>query len=267
MHRNSIAQALDACAAQWCPKTGPWIIAVTGSGGKTTTIEQLARYWEAQGLSVLVSTTTHMAHPDVYAYRFAHHVVLKPTFQVVATAYPGQTVLYGSDAGDKIASVAPDLLQQSINRFDRVLIEADGARQLPLKIHSERDPVIPDQSSMIIAVMGLGAYMHDLDDRVMFLSSHYRKLHPDDAPQVTEQTYVNLIAHPDGVLKACGSIGTVVCCNQSDAVDAQGTKRIVEAIRHAEIPRDISLMCCSWHNGTLSHYEELRGRGSTHESI
>ena len=43
---------------------GPGITAIIGSGGKTTTLYQLARELTGRGLRVICSTTTHIRPPD-----------------------------------------------------------------------------------------------------------------------------------------------------------------------------------------------------------
>ena len=40
------------------------VISLVGGGGKTTLLYALARHYSAQGQRVLVSTTTHIRHPD-----------------------------------------------------------------------------------------------------------------------------------------------------------------------------------------------------------
>ena len=40
------------------------VISLVGGGGKTTLLYALARWYSAQGQRVLVSTTTHIRHPD-----------------------------------------------------------------------------------------------------------------------------------------------------------------------------------------------------------
>ena len=57
------ALALDGRMERRPGGSGPYVISLTGGGGKTSLIRRLA--WEGmeQGLKVFVTTTTHMAVP------------------------------------------------------------------------------------------------------------------------------------------------------------------------------------------------------------
>ena len=46
-------------------------------------------------------------------------------------------------------------MDELIKLADYVLVEADGAKHLPLKAHAEHEPVIPDISNQTILVMGV----------------------------------------------------------------------------------------------------------------
>jgi probable selenium-dependent hydroxylase accessory protein YqeC len=257
--RGSLVQALDACARECCPKKGPWVVAVTGSGGKTTMIEHLAGYWEQQGLRVLVTTTTRMAHPKVHRYPFSYAVIESDDRQLPVQAYPGATVLYGRDAAQKIAAVDHESLLSVMQQFDRVIIEADGARGAPLKIHAERDPVIPEEVSLVIAVVGLSALGRPLDERVMYLSDRYRELTGDTASVVSPQVYRNLLRHPEGLFKGCEKQETVVCCNQSDTIGAAEVKQLVDTLASTPGDRSFMLIVGSWHQNRLEYIQKISG--------
>ena len=42
-----------------------------------------------------------------------------------------------------------------VSLADYVLVEADGAKMLPLKAHAEYEPVIPDCASLVVCVAGI----------------------------------------------------------------------------------------------------------------
>lgn len=256
---ETVPTRVDACLAGHVPAQTPWVISVTGSGGKTTMIEQLSQYWERQGLRVLVTTTTKMAHPTLHDYPFSSLQLQNRTHPKIAEPIPGATVLYGISEGVKIAGVSGDMFTQSITRFDRVLVEADGARNLPLKIHAVRDPVIPRETTAVIALMGMQALGKRLDDRVMYLCSRYRIITGDRSAMVTPRVYRRLLEVPEGVFKQCGDRPTVVCCNQSDTVDEQTCADLVEALAYQWTGRDYTLLCCSMHAGRIVTYREIGG--------
>ncbi|MGE0074711.1 MAG: selenium cofactor biosynthesis protein YqeC, partial [Sphaerochaetaceae bacterium] len=170
-----LAAALDAVASN-SGGSIPRCITVTGSGGKTTTVEQLARLWADRGQSVLVTTSTRMAHPAVHAYPFEQFVPYTSDGGGLPEPRDGQVVLFGVESGDKLAAPPMETIATVAGTFDRVLIEGDGARGLPLKIHAQRDPVIPDITELVLVVVGLKALGRSLDEQAMYLEDRFRLL-------------------------------------------------------------------------------------------
>ncbi|WP_422479601.1 selenium cofactor biosynthesis protein YqeC [Pleomorphochaeta sp. DL1XJH-081] len=248
---NPIACMLDACIARHCPQDGPWIVSVTGSGGKTTTIEQLSRYWAGQGKRVLVTTTTKMAHPDRHHYPFDHYHLVKKGDNRSITSRSGAVTLYGVDEYPKITSVEEQSLHRTIRDFDRILIEADGARGLPLKMHAQRDPVILANTHVVLALVGLGAIDSKLDEQVMYLSDRYRQLTKDSSETVSEKTYRILADHPEGILKGCSHIPVLICFNQCDTIKEDRARNIVNTMNGNGEDHTFSMTVFSWHEGTI----------------
>jgi probable selenium-dependent hydroxylase accessory protein YqeC len=200
-----------------------------------------------------------MAHPRVYHYPFAHEVIESDNQRLPVQPYAGATVLYGRDFGEKIAAVDQQSLLFAIKKFDRVIIEADGARRAPLKIHAERDPVISDQATLVIAVVGLSALGRSLDERVMYLHDRYRLLTGDSSTRVSPMVYQKLLEHPEGLLKGCGERDVVVCCNQSDAISNSEMKQIIDTVTSTSVKRPFTLMVGSWHQDRLEYMQKISG--------
>ena len=79
----------------------------------------------------------------------------------------GQSVFYAQRAlmdPKKLVSPRPDVLSLLIKRYDVTIIEADGAKGLPLKYHSDRDPVIVDETTAVLAIMGASSYGDIVDN-------------------------------------------------------------------------------------------------------
>ena len=126
------------------------IIAVVGSGGKTTLIKKLAARYRSQGRTVFVTTTTHMfIEEDTLLTDDADTIIgaLRETGYVMA----------GVPDGVKIKALSKETFQAVCARADVVLVEADGSKQLPLKFPNASEPVIPEHTDEIIVVCGLNA--------------------------------------------------------------------------------------------------------------
>ena len=123
------------------------IIAVVGSGGKTTLIKKLAEQYRAEGKSVLVTTTTHMfIEKDTLLTDDADTILraLKETGYAMA----------GIPAGIKFCALSQETFRAVSNHADVVLVEADGNKHMPLKFPNATEPVIPEHADEIILVWG-----------------------------------------------------------------------------------------------------------------
>lgn len=132
------------------------VLSVTGAGGKTSLVCLLARSLKAKGERVLVSTTTRMRHPSLFPYPVDAAFLDDQALRYRPRA--GEAVFFALPCGDgRVASPGVEVLSSLADRYDHVLVEADGARMLPLKYHEARDPVVVP-GSFVVAVMGAGAY-------------------------------------------------------------------------------------------------------------
>lgn len=149
------------------------VIAVIGSGGKTTALKRLAREGSDRGLSVLYTTTTHIFPLNPPESR---ELLTDPDWASLKQSLkkPG-TVCAGKSAGDgKLAALDKKLLQAACRSADLTVCEADGSRRLPLKLHREDEPVLPGETSLCLIVAGLSALGRPVCDCV-----HRYELHPD----------------------------------------------------------------------------------------
>ena len=139
------------------PKEQPCIITVTGSGGKSTILEEIAHYLLKQNHKVLMTTTTQIWIPSLSQAVTILDLLNYPSFLLKEA----QIIYSGSSVTEshKLNGYTPtDIhLLQSRNQFDYLLIEGDGSKGKPLKAHAHYEPVIPDNSHIHMAVMGLQA--------------------------------------------------------------------------------------------------------------
>lgn len=134
-----------ACGA-WIFETGtlPRIISFVGGGGKTTTMYQLAKELAEQGKKVLVTTSTHIQTPEEgQTAGFPH---LRELADVV---WNGNILTAG--LGEEAE------MERLLRLADYILIEADGAEQMPVKVPRENEPALVPQTGLVIAVAGLSA--------------------------------------------------------------------------------------------------------------
>lgn len=127
------------------------IIAVVGSGGKTTRIHALAARYRAEGKRVLVTTTTHMrVEPDT---------LLGDDAAAIGARLDRDGFCMAGRPGPegKLCALSPETFASAAAKADVTLVEADGSRGLPVKCPNDGEPVIPPGTDRIEVVVGLSA--------------------------------------------------------------------------------------------------------------
>lgn len=126
----------------------PGVTALMGSGGKTTLLYHLAGELGKKH-KVLLCTTTHIRRPD--------HIPLATTREELDALFAQRNVVCaGTPAEDgKLTAPAFDGWEQAA---EYVLVEADGAKGMPLKAHAEYEPVIPAAANNTICVVGASGF-------------------------------------------------------------------------------------------------------------
>jgi probable selenium-dependent hydroxylase accessory protein YqeC len=125
-------------------------IAFVGAGGKTSTMFQLAEELVSLGKNVILTTTTHMFLPDQYGVQEEDKEKLLNMLHTYHMAVVG----IPCDNG-KMAGVSDSFYQWMTTATDFILVEADGSKRLPLKAPNSTEPVLPDNTDIIVVVAGL----------------------------------------------------------------------------------------------------------------
>jgi probable selenium-dependent hydroxylase accessory protein YqeC len=191
------------------------VIALTGGGGKTTTLIALGQYYRSKGLSVLLSTTTKMQSPLYHDFKVDHVFTDESDF-FMHDVKKGESVLYIQEHimnRKKCISPRDEVLPIMSKRFDVSIFEADGARTLPLKKHRECDPVIPANVTSIIALAGMSSLHKSAADYCMGEAFDF---------VVDNQYLQDLIDNEEGLLKGVtDKHKAAIFLNQSDLLSKE----------------------------------------------
>jgi len=216
MHHESMC-GLDSSIAELI---NGHVIALTGAGGKTSLLVLLSRYYQKMGKRVLQSTTTKMQHPAVYDYG-SKQVFLDDDSVFGYQPAEGESVFYARTFGEGMKVCSPPLsaLELLAGRYDVMILEADGARRLPLKLHTERDPVIPSCTTAVIAVMGLSALGKPVSESCF----------GEKGEGFADVGYLqHLFEAPEGTCKGCTPEKTcLVLCNQFEMLSQEERDKAV----------------------------------------
>jgi len=211
------------------------MIAVVGSGGKTTLIKRMASQYRAAGRTVLITTTTHMLIEDDTVLTDDAALIMHA---VKETGY----AMAGIPEGNKIKALSTDTLNSLRATVDVILVEADGSRGLPLKFPNASEPVIPENTDEIIVVCGLNAIGQKAKDVCQRLELVKSCLNIEDHTIITHDHVQKLIL--DGYVKplrtAC-PYARITICPQHDGSLYQ---RAVAAM--LENGKDVSVLRKEW---------------------
>lgn len=208
----------------------PEMAAVVGGGGKTSLMFALARALET---GVLTGTTTRIFRAQM---KQATAVTFADDLSALAEQLQryGWTLLVGAVEGEKALAASPALFAQLWRRPDvrHVIVEADGSRMRPCKAPAAHEPVIPQEATLVIPVVGIDALGKAVADVAHRPELVCRLTGLQENDLVTEEALATLLAHPQGGLKNVPAAARVVpLINKvEDARSLAAARRIAQRV-------------------------------------
>lgn len=217
-------------------------IAAVGGGGKTSLLHFLAEKFSKEGKRVVLSTTTHMGYdPERPFAEWGDWQKLQKNIELYGYTVTGILPEYGNDLKEGLLSAKsdgrgpvkftspPDACWKDIMAMcDVLLLEADGAKRLPIKVPADHEPVIPDEADLVIAVAGLdclGKRMQDICHRPHLASALLGKSENDI---LTEEDVAVICTSDKGLRKGVGDRAYLVLLNKADTVHLRNQAMRIE---------------------------------------
>mgnify|MGYP000190562253 CR=1 FL=1 len=150
---NGKSLAVYARLLEFLKKNFHKTVSVVGGGGKTTVIRRLMDECRNAEIPCAVSTTTHIQKCD------AGYFLGKPSVEMFRQIMIKYGVVWmGRETTDgKLASFQEEYLKEISREPGVLLLEADGAKRLPVKTPAEHEPVICEQTDIVLNVYGMSA--------------------------------------------------------------------------------------------------------------
>lgn len=221
------------------------VTSIVGGGGKTTLMERLAFELAFAGHAVLVTTTTRIFPPD------AMPVLLDPTEEEVSAAlrvHAGLPVCVGAAAPEGKLQACSLPMAVLARLASHVLVEADGAKHLPLKAPAAHEPVIPDETSLIIAVAGLDGIGKPVSEAAFRPERYAAVLGVELDHRITPEDVAAVLVSADGQYKGVRpGMRFCVALNKADDASREALARRVAA----RLPRTLvdTIICTSLSGG------------------
>ena len=163
------------------------VVSLVGGGGKSSLLFALG---DLHGSGTVLTTTTRMGTDQAGET----HLLVRPEPADLARALEGPepVLVWDRVDGPKAIGVDPSIPASWLAHADRVIVEADGARGYPAKAPAPHEPVIANDTSTVVAVMGADALVRVIEDqchrplRVAALvgCSPYERLTPERAARL-----------------------------------------------------------------------------------
>ncbi len=201
------------------------VVSLVGAGGKTSLMYQLARELSDAGKSVLTTTTTKIFIP---AKAQSEHVILSDSPKDIIQRAKGllrdnrhvSAAKKIIEAQGKLegypAKTITELWRSKL--FQWIIVEADGARQRPLKAPGRFEPVIPACSHIVIGMVGLKGVGKPLNKKWTFRPEVFAQITKLDLGRPIDGNAVAAsILHQQGIMKGGPSkTKRIAFLNQAD---------------------------------------------------
>ena len=147
------------------------VVAFVGAGGKSSAISAVAGELADAGMKVLVAPTTKMMlreaegiGPVVTSDGSADG--LRPRTEEALAGSRSAAVVVGGEllSKNRVGGVAPAEIPSLASLVDVVLAEADGARHRPIKGTADHEPLMPEATTLVVAVGNIQAFGTPVDE-------------------------------------------------------------------------------------------------------
>jgi len=176
------------------------VVSLAGGGGKTTLLFALAAELSPHRRGVILTTTTKIWEPAPSpSFGLFSPTQFPEMSQWISThlgSYPYLIVAQEKMSNGKLRGIPPQWVEglASLSGVDIFLVEADGAAGRSLKAPREDEPVLPENTTLLVPVIGIDALGCPLDERHVFRAElAVRLLHLRPGQEVTPEITAGLL--------------------------------------------------------------------------
>jgi probable selenium-dependent hydroxylase accessory protein YqeC len=225
------------------------MISLVGAGGKTTLMFRLAKELFLNGKKVVTTTTTKILEPTPGE---TGSLFIDPDEEKIKDfvwrhldQYHHITIALERLGSGKLKGISPNLVKGlwSSHGIDTIIIEADGAAGRPVKAPRENEPVIPTNTTLVVAILGVDGMEMELNEENVFQPERVSKITGIPiGERLTDEAMAILMTHPEGIFKGTPSSSRVIAfLNKVDipngVVKAKSIGQKIFEKKHRQIER------------------------------
>ncbi|WP_164995895.1 selenium cofactor biosynthesis protein YqeC [Miniphocaeibacter massiliensis] len=171
------------------------ILSVVGSGGKTTTIHKLAK--ELNGNKVLLTTSAKIGINEI------EDVIQVEKFsELRKMKIENNNYLSGSTVEqEKFTGIIEEDILKIKDKFDFIIIEADGSKRMPLKGWRKKEPIILESSNKTLGIIPFNLYGCKLDEIEIFNRKIFMEIVGIGKKTFDTESILKIINAKNGIFK------------------------------------------------------------------
>ena len=179
------------------------LVSLAGGGGKSTIMHALATELAVSGKRVITTTTTRILPwqaPGLLVIEEDEADLFEKAVQALANR-PLVSLGRKIERGEKLTGISPGLADRVSSVADYVIVEADGAGCKPIKAPNATEPVFPQLTSLVVAVIGIDCLGKTLSGAVFRPEIASGLTGAGLDTPVTSGIAATLLLHPQGITK------------------------------------------------------------------
>ncbi len=177
------------------------VISLVGGGGKTTLMFALGQALPLHRKGIVLTTTTKIwepaASPHFTLFLSDQFLEMKKWVEENGDKVPCLLIAQRRLESGKLQGILPQWIEEfeSLKGISTIVIEADGAAGRSLKAPREGEPVVPQNTSLLVPVVGIDVLGCPLEERYVFRSEiAARLLNLSIGSEVTERIICTLLS-------------------------------------------------------------------------
>ncbi|UCG55395.1 MAG: putative selenium-dependent hydroxylase accessory protein YqeC [Dehalococcoidia bacterium] len=229
------------------------VISLVGAGGKTTLMSAIADELFNKNARIISTTTTKIYEWQACGYTLIiekdRDKILSDLPRILAEHRHISLASKKLPAERKLKGISPETIVSiaESKQADYIIIEADGAAMKLIKAPNPTEPVIPQNTTLVLAVVGIDALGATLNRENVFRPEIVSRL--TDLPMggvVTVDTIATLVTHREGITKGSPPDARIIpVINKMDLITEAGkAKTIAQKIIEVGHPRIERVVLC-----------------------
>ena len=208
------------------------IITLVGAGGKTSTIFELGKEFSNLNKKTIITTTTHMGFDKDFILIEEDRDIKR----IQNILKENNLIKVGKKESEyKVKSLDFDILKKIIEIGDFLLIEGDGAKNLPLKAPKDNEPVIIKETNLVIGIMGFDSINKKIKDICHRPELVSRLLRKDLDEIIDYKDLVKIAQHENGLKKDVNCKYKVIINKVDKEEDLELCKKISNLCKKCKI--------------------------------